>query len=147
MARVRPPANVPYPRAKTCLPLFADWMMFVPQATGGASAGKWCGRGPSSVKLRAESRLGRFGNCGNGRYRTELRQALAAITRYLTAYHLPQARALLRLDGQYGTGAVLSDLAGFVFVTRGKEYAVLDHPLVQARLHLPPYQFQQRTAK
>jgi hypothetical protein len=28
--------------------------------------------------------------------------------------------------------------------TRGKEYSVLDHPLVQARLHLPPDQFQQR---
>jgi hypothetical protein len=36
------------------------------------------------------------------------------------------------------------DLAGFAFVTRGKEYAVLDHPLVQARLHLPPDQFQRR---
>ena len=88
--------------------------------------------------------LGSFGNRGNGRYRTELRQALAAITRYLTAYQLPQARALLRLDGQYGTGAVLSDLASFAFVTRGKEYTVLEHPLVQARLHLPPDQFQQR---
>jgi hypothetical protein len=39
---------------------------------------------------------------------------------------------------------VLSDLAGFAFVTRGKEYSVLDHPLVQARLHLPPDQLQQR---
>jgi hypothetical protein len=29
-------------------------------------------------------------------------------------------------------------------VTRGKEYTALDHPLVQARLHLPPDQFQQR---
>jgi hypothetical protein len=77
----------------------------------------------------------------------ELRQGLAAITRYLTAHQLPQARVLLRLDGQYGTGAVLSDVAGFAFVTRGKEYTVLDHPLVQARLHLPPDQFQQRTAK
>ncbi len=28
-------------------------------------------------------------------------------------------------------------------VTRGKEYRVLDHPLVQVRLHLPPDQFQQ----
>jgi hypothetical protein len=82
--------------------------------------------------------LGSFGNRGNGRYRTELRQALAAITRYFTAHQIPQARILLRLDGQYGTGAVLSDLAGFAFVTRGKEYTVLDHPLVQARLHLPP---------
>jgi len=44
--------------------------------------------------------LGSFGNRGNGRYRTELRQALTAITHYLTAHQLPQARALLRLDGQ-----------------------------------------------
>ncbi len=38
----------------------------------------------------------------------------------------------------------LSDVAGFAFVTRGKDYRVLDHPLVQARLHLPPDQVQQR---
>jgi hypothetical protein len=88
--------------------------------------------------------LGTFGNRGNGRYRAELRQGLSAIGRYLAAYQFPKERALLRLDGQYGTGAVLSDLAGFAFVTRGKEYTVLDHPLVQARLHLPPDQFQQR---
>ena len=88
--------------------------------------------------------LGSFGNRGNGRYRTELRQGLAAITCYLTAHQIPQERVLLRLDGQYGTGAVLSDLAGFAFVVRGKDYTVLDHPLVQARLHLPPDQFQQR---
>lgn len=88
--------------------------------------------------------LGSFGNRGNGRYRQELCKALSAIGRYLTAHQFPQARALLRLDGQYGTGAVLSDLAGFAFVTRGKDYTVLDHPLVQARLHLPPDQFQQR---
>src|SRR6266567_2542307 len=88
--------------------------------------------------------LGSFGNRGNGRYRTELRQALAAITRYLTAYQFPQARTRLRLDGQYGTGTVLADLAGFAYVTRGKEYTILDHPLVQARLHLPPDRFQRR---
>ncbi len=88
--------------------------------------------------------LGSFGNRGNGRYRTELCQSLAAITRYLTANHLSQERTLLRLDGQYGTGAVLTDLVGFAFVTRGKDYSVLDHPLVQARLHFPPDQFQQR---
>jgi hypothetical protein len=88
--------------------------------------------------------LGTFGNRGNGRYRRELRQGLSAIGRYLTAHQLPQERALLRLDGQYGTGAVLSDVAGFAFVTRGKDYTVLDHPLVQARLRLPPDQCQQR---
>src|SRR6266700_2925294 len=88
--------------------------------------------------------LGSFGNRGNGLYRKELRQALAAIGRYLAPHQLPQERTLLRLDGQYGTGAVLSDLAGFAFVMRGKEYSVLDHPLVQARLRLPPDQLQQR---
>jgi hypothetical protein len=88
--------------------------------------------------------LGTFGNRGNGSYRVELRQGLAAIGRYLTAHQLPKERTLLHIFGQYGTGAILSDLAGFAFVTRGKEYSVLDHPLVQARLHLPPDQVQQR---
>jgi hypothetical protein len=88
--------------------------------------------------------LGSFGHRGNGRYREELRKGLAAIGRYLMAYQCEPARTLLRLDGQYGTGAVLVDLAGFAFVTRGKEYSVLDHPQVQARLHLPPDQLQQR---
>src|SRR5215472_8234699 len=49
-----------------------------------------------------------------------------------------------RLDGQYGNGTVLCDVASFVFVTRGKDYHLLDHPLIKARLHLPPDQFQQR---
>jgi hypothetical protein len=39
---------------------------------------------------------------------------------------------------------VLADLAGFAFVTRGKDDRLLDHPLIQARLHLPPDQMQQR---
>ncbi len=88
--------------------------------------------------------LGSFGNKGNGLYRAELRLAVSTIGRYLAAHQLPQDRALLRLDGQYGTGAVLADLAGFSFVMRGKDYAVLDHPLVQARLHLPPDGYQRR---
>src|SRR2546426_3990489 len=81
--------------------------------------------------------LGSFGNSGNGCYREELRRALTAIQGYLEAYHLSPASALLRLDGQYGTGAVITDLAGFPFVMRGKDYTVLDRPEVQSRLHLP----------
>src|SRR5438270_11094886 len=71
--------------------------------------------------------LGTFGNRGNGLYRTELPQALSAIGRYLASHHLSQEQALLRFDGQYGTGAVIADLAGFLFVIRGKDYTVLDH--------------------
>jgi hypothetical protein len=81
--------------------------------------------------------LGSFGNRGNGRYRDELRRASDSIGAYVAAQHLPHERALVRLDGQYGTGAVLADLAPFAFVTRGKDYAVLDQPEIQARLHLP----------
>lgn len=88
--------------------------------------------------------LGSFGNRGNGRYREELRKGLAAIGRYLATHQLSPARTLIRLDGQYGNGAVLSDLAGFAYVTRGKDYRLLDHPLLQARLYLPPDQVQQR---
>lgn len=88
--------------------------------------------------------LGSFGNRGNGCYREELRKGLAAIGRYLAIHQLSPARTLLRLDGQYGNGAVLADVAGFTFVTRGKDSHLLDHPQIQARLHLPPDQSQQR---
>src|SRR2546421_7567250 len=52
--------------------------------------------------------LAPFGNPGNGEYRVELRRAVAIIGGYLKAHHHPAERALLRLDGQYGTGAVLT---------------------------------------
>src|SRR6266516_322265 len=84
--------------------------------------------------------LATFGNPGNGEYRTELRRAVRAIQSYLEAYHHPKVRALLRLDGQDGTGAVLSDLAGLGYVMRGKAYQLLKRAEVQARLHLPPDQ-------
>jgi len=84
--------------------------------------------------------LGTFGHPGNGEYRKELRRAVEAIESYLRAHQFPEERALLRLDGLYGTGAVLADLLGFAFVMRGKDYRLLDLPVVQTRLHLPPDQ-------
>ena len=59
---------------------------------------------------------------------------------YLKAHHHPEERALLRLDGQYGTGAVMADLAGLPYVMRGKDYQILKRAEVQARLKLPPDQ-------
>lgn len=84
--------------------------------------------------------LATFGNPGNGQYRVKLRQAVASIERYRSAHELAQDHVLLRLDGQYGTGAVLADLAGFSYVMRGKDYHLLDRDEVQTRLHLPPDQ-------
>ncbi len=81
--------------------------------------------------------LGSFGNRGNGEYRKELRRAVEAIQSYLRAHQLKDSCALLRLDGLYGTGAVLADLLGMPFVLRSKAYGLLDLPVVQTRLHLP----------
>lgn len=48
--------------------------------------------------------LGSFGNRGNGKYRVELRQGLAAIGRYLAASQLSQERSLRhRLMGNMAT--------------------------------------------
>lgn len=84
--------------------------------------------------------LASFGQAGNGQYRAELRWALTAIDSYARACHLPTSRVLVRLDGQYGTKAVLTDLADFGYVTRGKDYRILDQAAIQARLTLPPDQ-------
>jgi hypothetical protein len=84
--------------------------------------------------------LGTFGNPGNGEYRAELRRAVTAIQNYRETHHHPEERVLLRLDGQYGTGAVLADLAGLPFVMRGKAYHLLKRAEIQARLKLPPDQ-------
>ncbi len=78
-----------------------------------------------------------FGNPGNGQYREELRRAKAVIQAYVKAQNCPKERALVRLDGQYGSGAIVCDVADFSYVTRGKDYGLLDRAGVQARLHLP----------
>jgi hypothetical protein len=84
--------------------------------------------------------LASIGNAGNGQYRIELRRALAMIQSYVRTSQLPPSRAVVRLDGEYGTKAVLSDLADFSYVTRGKDYRILDQADIQARLTLPPDQ-------
>jgi hypothetical protein len=116
-------------------------------APPGASAGKWCAPARSSVKLTAASGSGVLATGATVETLEELRKALAVIAHSLKAHHLPQEHVLLPSFGQDGTGAVLSDLAGLALVTRGKDYTLLDHPRVSARLHLPPDQVQQREDK
>ncbi len=89
------------------------------------------------LQMHTHQWVASFGNPGNGQYREELRRAKAAIQAYIKAHNFPAERTLLRLDGQYGTGAVVSDIADFSYVTRGKDYGMLDRADVQARLHLP----------
>ncbi len=89
------------------------------------------------LQMHTHQWVASFGNPGNGQYREELRRAKIAIREYITAHSFPAERTLLRLDGQYGTGAVISDVTDFAYVTRGKDYSLLDRADVQARLHLP----------
>lgn len=89
------------------------------------------------LQMQTHQWVASFGNPGNGQYREELRRAKASIQAYVTAHSFPASRTLLRLDGQYGTGAVVCDVADLSYVTRGKDYKPLDRPDIQARLHLP----------
>ena len=65
---------------------------------------------------------------------------MKAIRAYVKAQSLPLSQAVVRLDGQYGNGAIVADLAGLCYVMRGKDYGLLDLQEVQARLALPPDQ-------
>jgi hypothetical protein len=84
--------------------------------------------------------LGTFGGPGNGDYRGELARALQAIISYAGWLCMPLSHVLVRLDGLYGTGAVLKELlqAGVGVIVRSKDYGLLDLPAVQARLRQPP---------
>jgi hypothetical protein len=137
MAHARRPANAPCPRQKNSPPAFRRLDEVCAAGYTGRKRGEVVRTRTVVSQAHSSQWLGSFGNRGNGEYREELHCALGVIRRYLTAHSLPQAGALLRLDGLYGTGAVIADLAGLSFVMRGKDYTVLDHPVVQARLHLP----------
>ena len=89
------------------------------------------------LQMHTHQWVASFGNPGNGQYREELRRAKAAIQTYIQVHSLPAERTLLRLDGQYGSGAVVCDVADFAYVTRGKDYGLLDRAAIQARLPLP----------
>src|SRR6266849_1299067 len=84
--------------------------------------------------------LGTFSGAGNGDYRGELLRAVKAISAYVRAQPVALSQAVVRLDGQYGNGAIVADLAGLAYVMRGKDYHLLDPAPVQARLAQPPDQ-------
>ena len=77
---------------------------------------------------------------GNGDYRGELQQAVKAISAYVQTQSVPLSHAVVRLDGQYGNGAIVADRAGLAYVMRGKDCDLLNLPQVQARLAHPPDQ-------
>src|SRR6266480_3746454 len=109
--------------------------------TRGANEEKWFGRGrrfcwhtpssgsPPSEMLAMETIVGNC--CGSSAFS----RSMPSSTTFLFL-------ASSCLDGQYGDVAVIIDLAsrGVCYLTRGKDYGLLDLPAVQARLALPPDQ-------
>jgi hypothetical protein len=97
----------------------------------------------TALQAHTHQWLGTFSGAsgaGNGEYRGELRQAIKAISTYLQAQSVRLSQAVVRLDGQYGNGAIVADLAGLAYVMRGKDYDLLDLESVQTRLAQPPEQ-------
>jgi hypothetical protein len=140
MGREKRPAHVPCPRPRIALRHRVACARCVPPFYTGRKRGEVVRTRTTVLQAHTHHWLATFGNPGNGQYREELRRAVAAIQAYVKAHDFPEERALLRLDGQYGTGAVLADLAGLSVVTRGKDSRLLDRAEGQARLHLPPDQ-------
>ena len=142
MARVRPPANAPCQRQRSCLHHSVGCVSCALLATQGASAGKSSGRRTVVSQAHSYQWLGSFGNRGNGLYREELRRALTAIRGYRGHISIPHERALLRLDGQYGTGAVIADLAGLLVRDAWQRLHCIESRRDPGRLQLPPDQHQ-----
>lgn len=91
------------------------------------------------LQAHTQQWLGTFSGAGNGDYGAELDAACGVIVTYLQAKDLTPAQALLRLDALYGNASPLARVqrAGLGFVTRGRDYQLLDHPKVRARLAQP----------
>lgn len=66
--------------------------------------------------------LGTFGGAGNGDHREELNRALDVLEWYAKEHSIPKAQIVVRLDGLYGTEAVIEDVLkrGFSILVRCK---------------------------
>jgi hypothetical protein len=86
--------------------------------------------------------LATFSGAGNGDYRADLVRAMGTLRTYLASQPLPLRRAIVRLDGLYGDGVVVAQIAqeGLGWLMRGRDYALLETPQVQAHLALPAQQ-------
>ena len=140
MGPERPPANALCPRQRNSRLLSGACRRSAPLATPGASAGKSCELGPSEEGPIPLSGSVVSATEAMGRIETNCARQPSSSGAIWRRTGCRKSARLSRLDGLYGTGAVLAELAGFLFVSRGKDYTVLDQPEIQARLHLPPDQ-------
>src|SRR3989442_554302 len=138
MARDKPPESPPCPRRLICRLCNAACVKSALLARLRRKRGEVLRTRTTLLQAHTHQWLGTFSGEGLGDYRGELLRALKAISTYVKAQHVPLSQAVVRLDGQFGDGAIVADLAGFAYVMRGKDYHLLNQEAVQARLLAPP---------
>jgi hypothetical protein len=126
MGHEKQPANAPCLRRRIGPHRSVGCVLSVLPATRSRKRGEVVRTRTTILQAHTHQWLGSFGNEGLGQYREELRRAVAAIQRYTKVHAQPVERVLLRLDGQYGNGAIRASLAGLTYVIRGKDYQLLD---------------------
>jgi len=97
----------------------------------------------STVSLSHTSEwLGTFGAAGNGTPGEDLERICGVIGRYLQQQQRPGTDAILRLDGYYGLPQFVNQLQHhqFGYILRCRDYGLLQHPALQARLQETPKQ-------
>src|SRR5256884_4430253 len=111
----------------------------VPLATPGASGGESCAPAPRSCSPIPISGWARLAMRAMLTTEGKGSRGLEVIAAYQAKLSLPRDQALIRLDGQYGNGAIVAGLqeAGIPWLMRGKDDGLLDLAPVKARLALP----------
>lgn len=136
MARARQPASAPCRRGPPYLPPPQRRLdaMCAPGYKG--RRGEVVRTRTTVLQIHTRQWVGTFGGKGNGDYRGELATAQQVVGTYLDTWDLPHKAGIIRADGIYGDPAVLAQIvrAGFHELGRGKGYALLDHPHMQAVL-------------
>ena len=97
----------------------------------------------STVSLSHTSEwLGTFGAAGNGTPGEDLERVCGVIGRYLQQHQRPGTAAILRLDGYYGLPPFVNQIQHhqFGYLLRCRDYGLLRHPALQARLQETPKQ-------
>lgn len=86
--------------------------------------------------------LGTFGAPGNGTPGEDLQRICGIIQHYLQRHKLHGSKAIVRLDGYYGTPKDVSQIQQYQlgYILRSRDYSLLQHPEVQNRLQAAPVQ-------
>jgi hypothetical protein len=135
----RPHDSVLCLRVRICLLHSGGCKRSVRLATRVASVEKSCGPAPHSCRPIPISGWERLAMRAMPTTEGKGSRGLEVIAAYQAQLGLTRDQALIRLDGQYGNGAIVADLlaAGIPWLMRGKDYGLLDLASVKERLALP----------